>query len=258
MNDGHLQVSMKSEKVKDYALSIIRDLTTTSPTNPKKKIINVSDVKNVGQIQSYLANKFPDANEDDRLAEPVQIIIDGASNSELTSQSVPHGTGRAIIGSSIGSQTYLHRRLRLVGIASSNEKIKKLVDELCSFKIKVTPLSFCIVFRSLLDVSMTDYARKNSIPTGNASGAASSYKALAVECKKKIVMQAVWSVGAPLNWVNDAINVLNGNTLFSITELNNLVHGTMQVPSVENILTYAPRLIPFLIALNGGNPPEEG
>lgn len=257
MNDGHLQVSRKSEKVKNYVLTIIRDLTTPSPTNPKRKVINVSDVKNIGQIQSYLARRFPDVTEDDRLSEPIQIIVDGNNNGELSSQSVPQITGRTVIGSSIGSQTYLHKRLRLVGVASSNEKIKKMVEELCSLRVKFVPLSFCIVFRSLLDVSMTDYARKNSIPTGNAVGAANSYKALAVECKKKIVTQSAWNAGVPLNWINGAIEVLNGNTLFSITELNNLVHGTMQVPSVENILTYAPRLIPFLIALNNGKPPEE-
>ena len=258
MNDGHLQVSRKTENVKEYVLSIIRDLTTTSPTNPKRKIINVSDVKNVGQIQSYLANKFSNVSEDDRLAEPVQVVIDGNIGGISSAQSVARSDRRASIGSSIGSQTYLHKRLRLVGAASSNEKVKKLTEELCAVSIKKVPLSFCIVFRSLLDVSMTNYARKNSIPTGNAAGAASSYKALAVECKKKIIIQPLWSVGAPLNWINDAITVLNTDTIFSITELNNLVHGTMQIPSIETILTYVPRLIPFLIALNGGNPPEEG
>ena len=258
MNDGHLQVSRKTEKVKEYALSIIRDLTTTSPTNPKRKIINVSDVKNVGQIQSYLTNKFSNVSEDDRLAEPVQVVIAGNIGGISSAQSVARNDRRASIGSSIGSQTYLHKRLRLVGVASSNEKVKKLTEELCAVSIKKVPLSFCIVFRSLLDVSMTNYARKNGIPTGNAAGAASSYRALAVECKKKIIIQPLWSVGAPLNWINDAINVLNTDTIFSITELNNLVHGTMQIPSAETILTYVPRLIPFLIALNAGNPPEEG
>ena len=58
IRDGHLQVSRKIERVRDDILSIIRDLTTSSSENPRKKIINVSDVKNIGQIQDYLAKKF--------------------------------------------------------------------------------------------------------------------------------------------------------------------------------------------------------
>lgn len=49
----------------------------------------------------------------------------------------------------------------------------------------------------------------------------------------------------------------NSETIFSITELHNLVHGTMHVPACDAILTYAPRVVPFIIALNGGEPPQE-
>lgn len=258
MIDGHLQVSRKPEKVKADVLSIIRDLTTNSTTNPKRKIINVSNVKNVEQIQSYLANKFGNVSEEDRLKEPVQVVMGGTIGGDTSTQNVPSTERRTSVGSSIGSQAYLHKRLRLVGSAASNEKVKMLTEELCAVSIKKIPLSFCIVFRSLLDVSMTNFAYKNGISTGNSNGASKSYKALAAECKNKIQSLQAWSAGVPLNWINEALTTLNGNTLFSISELNNLVHGTIQIPSAETILTYAPRIIPFLVALNGGNPPKEG
>ena len=258
MRDGHLRAFRVPEHIKSDVLSIIYDLTTESPTNPRKKIINVSNVKNTRQIEEYLAQKFPSRSEEDRLTVPVQIAPSDVRNDGLGGDNGARGIRRLSTGSSIGGQAYLRRQLHLVKDVASNEKIKKLVEELCSLNVKQVPLSFCIVFRSLLDVSMINYARKNSIPTGNAPGAARSYTALAVECKKKIITLHAWSVGAPLNWINDGIARLTSDTLFSIVELNNLVHGTMQIPSVDIILTYAPRIIPFLIALNGGNPPTEG
>lgn len=259
MRDGHLSALREPEHVKRDVLSIIRDLTTVSPTNPRRKIINVSNVKNTRQIEEYLAQKFPTHSEEDRLAVPVQINTSDVRSGGLANDvGGERGNGRLSSGSSIGGPAYLRRRLRLVKDVASNDKIKKLVEELCVLNVKSVPLAFCIVFRSLLDVSMTNYARKNGIPTGNAQGAAASFKALAVECKRKIISTREWSTGAPLNWINDAIARLTGDNLFSITELNNLVHGTMQIPSVDIILTYSPRIIPFLIALNNGNPPTEG
>ena len=259
MRDGHLSALREPEHVKRDVLSIIRDLTTVSPTNSMKMIINVSNVKNTRQIEAYLAQKFPANSEKDRLAVPVQINTSDVKGVGLANNvDGGRGGGRLPSGSSLGGPAYLHRRLRLVKDVSSNEKIKKLVEELCVLNVKLVPLAFCIVFRSLLDVSLTNYARKNGIPTGNAQGAVTSFKVLVVECKKKIIAMQEWSSGAPLNWINDAVARLTGDNLFSITELNNLVHGTMQIPSVDIIHTYVPRLIPLLIALNGSNPPEEG
>ena len=258
MRDGHLRALRNLEHVKNDVLSIISDLTTASPTNPRKKTINVSDVKNTRQIENYLSQKFPKRSEEDRLPVPVQINTSDIKSGGFVNGSGDRGNRHLSSGSSIGGPTHLRRRLRLVKDVASNDKIKKLVEELCALNVKSVPLAFCIVFRSLLDVSMTNYARKNGIPTGNAQGAVTSFKTLAVECKKKIISKQEWSTGAPLNWINDAVARLTGDNLFSITELNNLVHGTMQIPSVDIILTYSPRIIPFLIALNGGNPPEEG
>ena len=257
IRDGHLQVTRKIERVREDVLSIIRDLTTPSSENPKKKIINVSDVKNTGQIQDYLAKKFPVTGTEDNLAEPVQITTgQGTNNVTVGHNVVPKKPASTKV--QIGSQMYLSRRLRLVGDCTPNAKIKKLIDELCSFKVGNVPLSFCIVFRSLLDVSMIQFSHANGISTDNGKGQTLKYTAIAEKCRDKVISQPNWNKGQPLSWIREAIRILNTDTLFSIAELNNLVHGTIQVPSVENILTYAPRLVPFLIALNGGNPPEEG
>ena len=257
IRDGHLQVSRKIERVRDDILSVIRDLTTSSSENPRRKIINVSDVKNIGQIQDYLAKKFPITTDSDKLPRPVQITIGQDSNAVSVSNVLPTRKTTSA-KAQIGSQMHLNKRLRLISGVTSNEKIKKLVVELCSFKIVNVPLSFCIVFRSLLDVSMIHFSHKNGIATDNGKGKTFKYTEIAENCKNKIVTFSSWNKGQPLAWIKEAIRILNTDTLFSITELNNLVHGTMQVPSSENILTYVPRLVPFLIALNGGNPPTEG
>ena len=118
--------------------------------------------------------------------------------------------------------------------------------------VEKMPLSFCIVFRSLLDISMHCYAHRNSITTTEVP-----YRDLAAKCKTKLLLDPNWNRDVPRSLINGAVQVLNTETLFSITELNNLVHGAMTVPASDVILSYAPRIIPFLIALNGGVPPAE-
>lgn len=257
IKDAHLQVLRRLECVREDILSIVRDLTTPSADNPKKKIINVSDVKNTKQINEYLRTKFAAKNNADILSEPVQISLGEDAVPAIgggIAQPKKHPSAKA----QMGTQTYLCKRLQLVSQVATNEKIKKLISELCSFKIKNVPLCFCIACRSLLEVSMLQFAHANGIVTNNGKGSSLSYSAIAVQCKNRIMTLPKWSVGLPLNWLNSAVQLLNTYTLFSITELNNLVHGTEQIPSAETILTYMPRLIPFLIALNGGDPPEEG
>lgn len=257
IKDAHLQVSRRLERVREDILAIVRDLTTPSTNNPKKKIINVSDVKNTKQINEYLSTKFPAQNNADILSEPVQITTGEDAVAAVgggIAQTSKHSSAKV----QIGTQTYLYKRLRLAGEVASNEKIKKLIAELCSFKITSAPLCFCIACRSLLEVSMLQFAHANGIATNNGKGSSFTYSAIAGKCKDCIITLPKWSTGLPLNWLNEAVRLLNTDTLFSITELNNLVHGTVQIPSAETILTYMPRLIPFLIALNGGDPPAEG
>lgn len=119
-------------------------------------------------------------------------------------------------------------------------------------QIDKMPLVYCFAFRSLLDISAHVFAHNNQIRTDGVK-----LKDLISQCKVKISTCSNWNSGSPKNWVNDGVSVLSSNTMFSITELNNLVHGTIQIPSYDSILAYAPRVIPFLIALNGGNPPAE-
>ena len=147
---------------------------------------------------------------------------------------------------------YLRAKLRELGQIVTNGKIKKLIGEMLQMQTDKMPLSFCIVFRSLLDISMHGFAHRNGITTENVK-----YKELAAKCKDKLTQVPAWSNGQPTSLVNEAIHVLTAETMFSISELNNLVHGNIQVPSCDTILNYAPRIIPFLIALNGGNPPAE-
>ena len=252
--DGKLYATRKVENVIANLLGVVRDLTSTDPRNPRKKIINVSDVKNTEQIQQYLS-KFE--HEDDSLNHPVLLTQEAAEGTSgttggnanpdsLTSNRRANG---ALVSS---SKAYLQRRLKEVGAVSRVGKVKQLVAEMVLMPIDKVPLAFCIVFRSLLDVSMHAFAYSNGISTEGVK-----LKTLASQCQGKINTLPNWSSGVPKQLVNEAVHILNRDTLFSITELNNLVHGTIQVPSYDAILAYGPRIVPFLIALNGGEPSQE-
>lgn len=252
--DGKLHATRKVENVTSNLLSVVRDLTTPDPANPRRKKINVSDVKNTELIQNYLRRYERD---DDCLDTPVLLTQDGGAtlptgDAQPVENERGSGGNRRTVAPTAASTVYLRTKLRELGQAVSNGKLKKLIGEMLQMQLDKVPLSFCIVFRSLLDISMHGFAHRNGIPTENVK-----YKDLAAKCKDKLMQVSVWSNGQPRSWINEAIHVLTAETMFSISELNNLVHGNMQVPSCDTILNYAPRIIPFLIALNGGNPPAE-
>lgn len=251
--DGKLHATRRIDNVANNLLEVIRDLTTPDPSNPRKKKINVSDVKNTEHIQRYLS-KFE--RDDDSLPSPVLINLDSNERSQVESSTgLPaqtHGSRGVRATPSAASLTYLRNKLRALDRVVSNGKLKKLISEMLQIQIDKMPLVYCFAFRSLLDISAHVFAHNNQIRTDGVK-----LKDLISQCKVKISTCSNWNSGSPKNWVNDGVSVLSSNTMFSITELNNLVHGTIQIPSYDSILAYAPRVIPFLIALNGGNPPAE-
>ena len=252
--DGKLHAQRRVENVVSNLLCVVHDLTSTDPTNPRKKLINVSDVKNTELIQRYLS-KFE--RDDDWLDKPVLLAQDivnsiGTQAAIQTQSGTPTPSRRGGFAPVASSKAYLQRRLREVGTVAQMGKVKQLVLEMLQMPIEKVPLSFCIVFRSLLDISLHGFAHRNGISTENVK-----LKTLAVQCQTKILAMPQWNYGNPKQWIKEAIHILNSETIFSIPELHNLVHGTMQVPSCDNILTYAPRIVPFLVALNGGEPPQE-
>lgn len=251
--DGKLHATRRIDNVANNLLEVIRDLTTPDPSNPRKKKINVSDVKNTEHIQRYLS-KFE--RDDDSLPSPVLINLDSNERSQVESSTgqpaQTHGSRGVRATPSTASLTYLRNKLRALDRIVSNGKLKKLISEMLQIQIDKMPLVYCFAFRSLLDISAHVFAHNNQIRTDGVK-----LKDLISQCKVKISTCSNWNSGSPKNWVNDGVSVLSSNTMFSITELNNLVHGTIQIPSYDSILAYAPRVIPFLIALNGGNPPAE-
>lgn len=253
--DGKLHATRRIDNVANNLLEVIRDLTTPDPSNPRKKKINVSDVKNTEHIQHYLS-KFE--RDDDRLSSPVLINLDSNADGQVASPtSLPVQTQSSRGGRSApaaASLSYLRSQLRALDHVVLNGKLKKLIGEMVQMQIDKMPLIFCIAFRSLLDISLHVFAYKNGIQMEGAK-----LKQLSNLCKDKILALPGWGGGSPKNLIKAGMNVLTSSDgVFSITELHNLVHGPIQVPSYDNILTYAPRVIPFLIALNGGNPPAEG
>lgn len=253
-HDGKLFATRKIDNVVTNLLGVVRDLTSVDPNNPRKKVINVSDVKNTGQIQQYLS-KFE--RDDDKLNHPVLLTQDSVVGrvestpnvNQSDSSATSHRVGRAPVAA---SKAYLQKKLKEIGLVSQNGKVKQLVSEMMLMPIDKAPLSFCIVFRSLLDISLHAFAHRNGISTDGIK-----LKTLASQCQNVILTMPHWSSGTPRQCVNEAIRILNTETIFSISELHNLVHGIMQVPSCDAILTYGPRIAPFLVALNGGEPPQE-
>lgn len=251
--DRRLHAIRKVENVRNNLMHVVRDLATPDPRNPRRMKINVSDVKNANQILNYLR---PLERSDDRLGETILLTCDmntgGVGNSQDSTDGDVHtnrGGGRL----TVASHAYLRAKLRELSASSGNAKLKKLIAEMTLMSLEKMPLAFCIVFRSLLDISMHGYAHRNGIVAEGVS-----YKNLAKKCKDELLStNLAWNNGEPKRLINDAFHVLNTETLFSITELNNLVHGRMTVPSSDVVLSYAPRIIPFLIALNGGAPPAE-
>ena len=248
IQNGELVSTRDVTEVRLILLKIIRDLTTPHPDKPRRMKINVSDVKNIEQIQRYLQDVGAHASP---LATPVVLSADSEQhrNQQLYG-SAGNPTLQGGTGESIGTPSFLKKQLRKV--VSRNAKVQILVKELAALKISASPLLFCLGFRSLLEISMLQYAHGNGIALDNGNGKAVSYRNLVIKCKDKIVLTPQWSNTIPKNALKEAVATLNKDTLLSVTELNNLVHGVTQVPSVEIILTYAPRVIPFLIALNGG------
>lgn len=229
-------------------LKIIRDLTTPHPDKPRRKKINVNDVKNTEQIQGYLQRISAHAAP---LSTPVVLSVDsGQHGSRQFNGNIGNPAPQGGVSESIGTPSFLKKQLRK--IVSQNAKVQILVKELAALKISTSPLLFCLGFRSLLEISMLQYAHGNGIAIDNGNGKAVAYRDLVIKCKDKIVITPQWSNTIPRNAIKEAVATLNKDTLLSVTELNNLVHGVTQVSSVEIILTYAPRVIPFLIALNGG------
>lgn len=251
--DGKLHATRKIENVANNLLEVVRDLTTPDPNNPRRKRINVSDVKNTEHIQRYLT-KFE--RDDDKLTSPVLISLDSNENSQVdaqVSQPAQTLTSRGARATpSAASLTYLRNKLRTLDQIVSNGKLKKLISEMLQIQIDRTPLVFCLAFRSLLDISAHIFAYSNGIRTDGVK-----LKDLLSQCKTKILTLPNWNSGSPKSWINGGLSVLSSDTMFSVTELNNLVHGMIQIPSYDSILAYAPRVVPFLIALNGGNPPSE-
>lgn len=252
--DGKLHALRKVENVVSNLLGVVRDLTSVDPANPRKKKVNVSDVKNTEQIQRYLS-KFE--REDDWLQDSVLLTEDIGVSAVVPSSARTYDASlapnlRRNSAPISSSKAYLQKRLKEVGGVAQIGKVKQVVTEMLQMPIEKIPLSFCIVFRSLLDISLHGFAHRNGIPTENVK-----LRTLAVQCQTKILTMPKWNHGSPKQWINEAIHILNSETIFSIPELHNLVHGTMQVPSCDTILTYAPRIVPFLVALNGGEPIEE-
>lgn len=254
--DGQLRATREIKNVMANLIEVVRDLTTPDPANHKRKIINVSDVKNTEQILAYLGKYDRD---DDSLDQEI-LLTDGT---ESRTDSVVLGenadernnTGHSRNSApTAGSRRCLRIMLRKVLAVTTNPKLKKLINEMILMPVDKMPLSFCVSFRTILEVSMLTYARGNSITTGNNDGYRVKYKELASLCKGKILAGDGWKDSVSKKLINDAVTCLNNETMFSISELNNLVHDTSSVPSCDNILAYAPRVIHFLIALNGGLP----
>lgn len=250
LKDGVLVIERKKGQVRKNVLKIISDLTTPDPRNSRRKIINVNDVKTASAIKTYLKENL-DTRENRAAAcmptiLPIPSVVSNGGQSGETPSPGP-ATRRAL---KPGSKEYLRAALRTICAAENCGKAGILQDELVQMNVRELTLSFCIVFRSLLEISMLAFARRHGISFENGT----TYKERVKSCVRKLTEgDGLWSASRNKKDITKALQVLN-SSLFSITELHNLVHGTSEVASSDEILKYVPRIVPLIRALNDNQP----
>ena len=251
VKDGQLQAIKDVKVLERNLLKVVQDLTLPHDTIPRRKRINVSDVKNTTQIQKYL-EQFAG---NDELKPPVTLQCDATANSspDADFQSNRNRSDKSAARATKSEERDIKDGLRRLSSCASNTKVKQLAEELASMQIVAQPLVYSIAWRTLVEVSLLIFASKHGIHIQDGDKKRVSYESLASNCKNELMNDAKWNSGVAKDLVNSGVKVLVSKTLFSITELNALAHGILQVPSCDIIRTYVPRLIPFLIALNGGS-----
>lgn len=260
--EGKLCCDRPEQLVRRDLLKIVADLTTASIENPRKKKVNVSNVKNAHQIRTYLQGSVIGqvAPHEDETIEP-SVLPQHIGENVTTKNGHPvvvpaiSQTLTPSRGPVAKTEKYLCACLKKLQSLRSNPKVPLIAKELSQMPVGQMPLSFCIVFRSLVDISLIAFSRANGIKTDNGKGERKTMKNLADECCSLIKKQmGALNGDSQISALNEALRTLTSEkSMFSITELNQLVHGADQVPSSETIYTYAPRVVPFLIALNGGD-----
>ena len=252
--DGKVMATRDLNKTQSILMSIVSELTTPKEGDPRRKQLNVSDVKNKEKIENYL-QKFRALSGAELTAPAILGPDDYPDTESIISGKTNSAKASTISGTKKAKRTLAEWLLSIQAI-SLNNKIGTIAKELSLLNVKKTPLMFCIGFRSLLELSMRIYATKHSIPQTKTPEKAKSNAELAADCKNELMKDPEWKQTPYKGLIAAGEDTLNHRGVFSITELNQLVHGTLQMPSTEIILTYCPRLIPFLIALNGGHPSD--
>lgn len=124
-------------------------------------------------------------------------------------------------------------------------KIIAIVNEMILIKISKTPLAFCFLLRSLIEISATEYCRINSIDTTSCK----NLKQILSKAKERIVSES--SNQQMIKKLHGAITELSkAESILSVNSLNQLVHNSAFSIQSRDICETFSNIFPFIQALN--------
>jgi len=135
---------------------------------------------------------------------------------------------------------------------SNREKVVSLKNELLALKIKDNPIAFCLLLRSIFEISAKVFANESNISLTKVNGTKTIDKSL-LELLKEITLKLTSNnTNAPM------VKVLNGATtemsqpgrILSVTSMNQLVHNITYSVSPTDICTSFGNVYPLLEAMN--------
>lgn len=265
LRDGQLEATREPRYVLEVLMKIIRDLTDPHESMLGRKKINVSDLKTKKPIMDYLNSVC--SRDAEYLSTPVILLpsqhaftTDEPSNNESEQQP---GKADKLRSKSQKTAAPIDSYANLISLfyvlrpeAQKYAKVINLKKELLWIlsqpnSLKNVALSFTIVFRSLIELSVRIYARHAKIShTETTTKKDKKLKNLLEEVKNHILNnESQWITQG--KDINAGVALLTSDdSTFSISEMNSIVHNPNCITTEETILTYAPRIFPLLYAMN--------
>ncbi|NCT76499.1 MAG: hypothetical protein GXC78_18330 [Chitinophagaceae bacterium] len=132
---------------------------------------------------------------------------------------------------------------------SNRQKVVTLRDELKSLKIKDNPIAFCLVLRSIFEVSAKIYAAEKSIPLQKSNGKDKTLAELLSGIYNQLTGNSS-NTGMTKVLHGAHVEITKPSGILSITSMNQLVHSTTFSIIPADICTMFGNVYPLLEAMN--------
>lgn len=173
----------------------------------------------------------------------------GSASSPTTSTSTTGSTSTAPRAYAINDEKHLAQTLKTFAPKGANrQKVVSLRDELKSIKIKDNPIAFCLLLRSIFEVSAKVYATEKGLPL-QKNGKDKTLKELLTSIYNHLTTNnSNAGMAKTLHGANVEISKPSG--ILSITSMNQLVHNTTFSIIPADICTMFSNVYPLLEAMN--------